>query len=148
FFLHRSWMLARGLHEAIREDDAPWIARLLMTREPEVVRRIEAIVLGVGKRVQADGGCSFEFRMRSVGGDVAAGTPIVWSCVFTGKKGIPAEAFLHLPQPQQFLPKILLERAVCAITECAISRGEPGGGVRLMLGPKSKVTAGKRFTDW
>ena len=91
FFLHRSWMLARGLHEAIREDDAPWIARLLMTREPEVVRRIEAIVLGVGKRVQADGGCSFEFRMRSVGGDVAAGTPIVWSCVFGGKKGVLRE---------------------------------------------------------
>lgn len=148
FFLHRSWMLARGLHEAIREDDAPWIARLLMTREPEMIKRIEVIVLGVGKRVQADGGCSFEFRMRSIGGGLAAGTPIVWSCVFPPKKGVPAEAYLHLPQPQKFAPKILLDRAVYAITECAISRGEPGGGVRLMLGPRSTVTAGKRCTDW
>jgi hypothetical protein len=148
FFLHRSWMLARGLHEAIREDDAPWIARLLMTREPEVVKRVDAIVLGVGKRVQQDGGCSFEFRMRSVGGGVAAGTPIVWSCVFPPKKGVPAEAYLHLPQPQKFSPKILLDRAIYTITECAISRGEPGGGVRLMLGPKSTITAGKKCTDW
>ncbi|HWU86799.1 MAG TPA: hypothetical protein VN253_05975 [Kofleriaceae bacterium] len=151
FFLHRSWLLARGLHEAIRGDDAPWIARLLMTREPEVVKRLDAIVLGVGKRAGADGGCSFEFRMRSVGtgGAVAAGTPIVWSCVFPpGKKGVPPEAYLHLPQPQKFAPKLLLDRAVYTITECAISRGEPGGGVRLMLGPKSTVTAGKKHTDW
>ncbi|HWO24100.1 MAG TPA: hypothetical protein VNO30_35400 [Kofleriaceae bacterium] len=150
FFLHRSWLLARGLHEAIRQGDAPWIARLLMSREPEVVRRVDAIVMGVGKRVQADGGCSFEFRMRSVGdgGALPAGTPIVWSCVFPPKKGVPAEAYLHLPQPQKFAPKILLDRAIYTISECAISRGEPGGGVRLMLGPKSTVTAGKRFTDW
>jgi hypothetical protein len=152
FFLHRSWLLARGLHEAIRTGDAPWIARLLMTREPEVVRRVDAIVLGVGKRVQADGGCSFEFRMRSVGdgGAVAAGTPIVWSCVFppNPKQNVPAEAYLHLPQPQKFSPKILLDGAIYTFTECAISRGEPGGGVRLMLGPKSTVAAGKRCTDW
>jgi len=148
FFLHRSWMLARGLHEAIRKDDAPSIARLLMTREPEMVRRFEAIVLGVGKRVQADGGCSFEFRMRSVGGDLPAGTPIVWSCVFPPKQGVPAEAYLHLPQPQKFAPKLLLDRAVYAISECAISRGEPGGGVRLMLGPKSTVAAKGRCADW
>jgi hypothetical protein len=150
FFLHRSWLLARGLHEAIRRDDAPWIARLLMSREPEVVRRVDAIVMGVGKRVQADGGCSFEFRMRSVGdgGALPAGTPIVWSCVFPPKQGVPAEAYLHLPQPQKFAPKLLLDRAIYTITECAISRGEPGGGVRLMLGPKSTITAGKRCTDW
>ena len=151
FFLHRSWLLARGLHEAIRGDDAPWIARLLMTREPEVVKRIDVIVLGVGKRAGSDGGCSFEFRMRAVGaaGPVAAGTPIVWSCVFPpGKKNVPAEAYLHLPQPQKFAPKILLDRAVYTLTECAINRGEPGGGVRLMLGPRSTVTAGKPHTDW
>jgi hypothetical protein len=150
FFLHRSWLLARGLHEAIREDDAPSIARLLRTREPEMVRRFEAITLGVSKRVQADGGCSFEFRMRSVGGDVAAGTPIVWSCVFppNPKQKVPAEAYLHLPQPQKFAPKILLERSIYAISECAISRGEPGGGVRLMLGPKSTVAARGKVTDW
>jgi hypothetical protein len=89
--------------------------------------------------------------MRAVGagGPVAVGTPIVWSCVFPpGKKNIPAEAYLHLPQPQKFTPKSLLDRAVYTITECAISRGEPGGGVRLMLGPKSTVTAGKKHTDW
>ncbi len=148
FFLHRSWLLARGLHEAIRQDDAPSIARLLMNREPEVGKRVEVIVLGVGKRVQQDGGCSFDFRMRSVGGDVAKGTPVVWSCVFPPKKGVPAEAYLHLPQPQKFAPKILLDRAVYTISECAISRGEPGGGVRVMLGPKSAVTAGKKHTDW
>jgi hypothetical protein len=61
---------------------------------------------------------------------------------------VPAEAYLHLPQPQKFAPKILLDRAVYTITECAISRGEPGGGVRLMLGPKSAVTAGKPLGDW
>jgi hypothetical protein len=64
------------------------------------------------------------------------------------KKNVPAEAYLHLPQPQKFAPKILLDRAVYAIAECAISRGEPGGGVRLLLGPRSTVTAGKPFTGW
>ncbi|HSK05239.1 MAG TPA: hypothetical protein VK932_28520, partial [Kofleriaceae bacterium] len=148
FFLHRSWLMARGLHEAIRGDDAASIARLLMTREPQVVRRFEAIVLGVAKRVQADGGCSFDFRMRSLGGDVAAGTPVVWSCVFPPKKGVPAEAYLHLPQPQKFAPKILLDRAVYTISECALSRGEPGGGARLLLGPRSTITAGRKHADW
>lgn len=148
FFLHRSWLLARGLHEAIRQDNAPGVARLLMTREPEMVRRFEAIVLGVGKRVQQDGGCSFEFRLRSTGGELPAGTPVVWSCVFPPKQGVPAEAYLHLPQPQKFAPKILLDRAVYAISDCAISRGEPGGGVRLMLGPKSTVAAKGRCSSW
>src|SRR5690606_20710730 len=100
-----------------------------LAREPERVPRIEAVVLGVGKRVQADGGCSFDFRLRAVGGDVAPGTPIVWSCAFPpGRQGVPAEAYLHLPQPQKFPPKLLLDRAVYAITDAAISRGEPGGG--------------------
>jgi hypothetical protein len=148
FFLHRSWLMARGLHEAIRGDDAASIARLLMTREPQPVRRFEAIVLGVAKRVMADGACSFDFRMRSLGGDVAAGTPVVWSCVFPPKKGVPAEAYLHLPQPQKFAPKILLDRAVYTISECALSRGEPGGGARLLLGPRSTITAGRKHTDW
>lgn len=148
FFLHRSWLLARGLHEAIREDDAPSIARLLMTREPELVKRIDAIVLGVGKRVTPDGGCSFEFRLRSVGGAVPAGTALVWSCVFAGKPGVLPEAFLHLPQPQKFAPKLLLDGAVYAFTDCAISRGEPGGATRIMLGPKSMVAAGAKFADW
>jgi hypothetical protein len=148
FFLHRSWLMARGLHEAIRGDDAASIARLLMTREPQVVRRFEAIVLGVAKRVQVDGGCSFDFRMRSLGGDVAAGTPVVWSCVFPPKKGVPAEAYLHLPQPQKFAPKLLLDRAVLTISECALSRGEPGGGARLLLGPRSTIVAGRKHADW
>lgn len=148
FFLHRAWLLARGLHEAIREDDAASIARLLMAREPEVVARVEAIVLGVGKRVTPDGGCSFEFRMRSVGGAVPANTPLVWSCVFAAKQGVPPEAFLYLPQPQKFSPKVLLDGAVYAFTECAISRGEPGGATRILLGPKSTVTAGRDFADW
>lgn len=148
FFLHRSWLMARGLHEAIRGDDAASIARLLMTREPQTVRRFEAIVLGVAKRVMADGACSFDFRMRSLGGDVAAGTPVVWSCVFPPKQGVPAEAYLHLPQPQKFSPKILLDRAVYTISECALSRGEPGGGARLLLGPRSTITAGRKHADW
>lgn len=151
FFLHRSWLLSRGLHEAIREDDAPWIARLLLAREPEMVKKLDVIVLGVGKRAGADGGCSFEFRMRSVGtgGPLPPGTPVVWSCVFPpGKKNVPPEAYLHLPQPQKFAPRIFLDRAVYTITDCALSRGEPGGGARVMLGPKSTVTAGKKHTDW
>ena len=75
---------------------------------------------------------------------VPKGTRLVWSCVFGGKKNVPAEAFLHLPQPQKFSPKILLEPTRIAVTDAAVALDDSGSG-RLLLGPKSTVTQQKKL---
>jgi hypothetical protein len=80
-------------------------------------------------------------------GGVPRGSRLVWSCVFGARKNVPAEAFLHLPQPQKFLPKILLEPTQIVVRDAAVTLDERGGG-RLVLGPKSTVMPGAAFRDW
>ncbi len=149
FFANRTWLISRGLLEAIEESDGPALARLLMTTAPVPVKALELAVLGVQKRALVDGSAAFEFRMITLEElpGVPRGRRLVWSCVFGAKKGVPAEAFLHLPQPQKFLPKLLLDKTRILVTDAAVSLDEHGYG-RLMLGPKSTVKAGKPFKGW
>ncbi len=149
FFANRTWLISRGLLEAIEEADGPSLARLLLTTTPVPVKALKLAVLGTQKRALLDGSAAFEFRMITIDDQpgVPAGRRLVWSCVFGAKKGVPAEAFLHLPQPQKFLPKLLLDRTEILVTDAAVTLDEHGYG-RLMLGPKSTVKPGKKFTGW
>lgn len=149
FFLNRTWLISRGLKEAIDEDDRAALARLLWQSAPSPVKAVTVVTVGVQKRALLDGSASFDFRLRVVKGppELPLGTRLIWSCVFAGKKGVPAEAFLHLPQPQKFTPKVLLEPTELVITEAAVTLDEFGSG-RLLLGPKSTVKPGAPFTRW
>lgn len=149
FFANRTWLISRGLLEAIAESDGPALARLLLTTSPAPVRALRLAVLGAQKRALLDGSAAFEFRMVTLDDQpsVPKGTRLLWSCVFGAKKNVPAEAFLHLPQPQKFLPKLLLDPTEVLVTDAAVTVDEHGYG-RLMLGPKSTVKAGRAFGSW
>lgn len=149
FFANRTWLISRGLVEAITENDGPALARLLLATTPAPVKALELAVLGVQKRALLDGSAAFEFRLCSLAEapGVPLGTRLVWSCVFGAKKGVPAEAFLHLPQPQKFLPKLLLEPTRILVTDAAVTLDEHGSG-RLVLGPKSTVKPGAKLATW
>ncbi len=149
FFLTRTWLIARGLLEAIAENDQVALGRLLLSSPATPVRALRLAVIGVQKRALLDGSAAFEFRMVTLDeqGGVPRGARLAWSCVFGRKPGVPAEAFLHLPQAQKFAPKMLLDRTEILVTEAAVSLDAHGSG-RLMLGPKSTVKPGKKQVDW
>jgi hypothetical protein len=146
FFLNRSWLLARGIAHAIRDDDAKALAKLLWTTSPKPLAEIEVVTVGVLKRVAKGSSISFDFRLRST----KDGRRLVWSCLFADKGSVPAEAYLHLPQPQKFPPKVFLEPNPIIIREAAISDD------RIILGAKSSVEQGKQpwkkwkpfFPEW
>jgi hypothetical protein len=114
------------------------------------VDRLEVVTLGVGKKA-TPAFHAFEFRLRTVSesGPIPKGQRLLWSCVFPVKQGlgIPPEAFLHLPQKQQFTPHQFLEQKTIVIENPAVSMADSGLG-RIALGDESKVTLGSRFTDW
>jgi hypothetical protein len=143
FFANRTWLLARGLREAIDESNHAAIARLLMQSTPQPVKSVTVVVVGVQKRALLDGSAAFEFRMRTLGDPPGVPAKLVWSCVFGARPNVPAEAFLHLPQAQKFAPKILLDGKKITITDAAVTAEG-----RVMLGPKSTVTAGAVFDKW
>ncbi|HYT92351.1 MAG TPA: hypothetical protein VEL76_26795 [Gemmataceae bacterium] len=151
FFLNRAWLLSHGLSRALRDGDEQEFERLLWVPASEPVERLEVVTLGVAKKVAVNAFVAFEFRLRTVAasGPIPAGQRLVWSCVFPLKPGmnIPAEAFLILPQKQQFAPSLFLERKVLVIEKAAVALDEFGGG-RISLGEASKVSAGEPFTDW
>ncbi len=151
FFLHRSWLLAKGLGVAIGRGDGRLTGLLAagVGSAPEPVKGpLEVVTLGISKRVAASA-CSFDFRLRVVNAKEAAlvGKSLVWSVVFARKAGVPAEAYLHLPQPQKFTPKIFRDPNVIVVNGCAIL-GDGHGGGRLVLGQTSTVTVGKPFSAW
>ena len=143
FFANRTWLLARGLREAIDESNHPAIARLLLQSTPQPVKTLTVVVIAVQKRALLDGSAAFEFRMRTLGETAGVPAKLVWSCVFGARPNVPAEAFLHLPQAQKFTPKMLLDGKRVTITDAAVTADG-----RLMFGPKSTVTAGAAFDRW
>lgn len=173
-FLERAWILAHALARAIRADDLATVTRLLATATPTPVPgALDLVVLGVQKRVVRTT-VAFDFRMRIVGAGpaVAPSSPaatsattgpaspaaaavdraVVWSFVANRTADVPAEAWLHLPQPQGFAPKLLLEPRVLRVTQCALVDLDlalgAGGGARLMLGPKATITTTAPYADW
>jgi hypothetical protein len=150
FFLHRSWLLARGIRSAIARKDARMLGALTTgaATPPKPAGPIEVVTLGVHKRATSTV-CTFDFRLRVTKAKTPAlvGKSLVFSLVFARRPGVMADAYLHLPQPQKFTPKIFRERAVVQVTEAAVIPDERGGG-RLVLGPKSTVTLGTSFKEW
>ncbi len=150
FFLNRSWILARGLSRAIKADDAAAFSRLLLSPATTPVKRIEVASLGASKRiVRSTSSCAFEFRLRVLADapPLIAGQRLVWSCLFSYTSSFPAEAFLHLPQPQKFLPRLFCDPHRIVIEKAAVALDDYGGG-RLVLGPDSTVTAKNDDVPW
>ena len=149
FFLHRSWMQARGLAKGIREKDNKVLASLLLSSAspPRPFQWVDVVTLGVLKRTMANA-CTFDFRLRVVAASEpdAVGKSLVYSLVFARKASLPAEAYLHLPQPQKFAPRVFQLGKVIKVTGCALMLDDRGG--RLMMGPNTKVTEGAPFQDW
>ena len=151
FFAHRAWLLAKGIGEGLREKNDRVLEKLLMTgsKEPAVVKSIEVVTLGVLSRTMQNA-CTFDFRLRVTKADDQSwvGRSLVLGLVF-GRKSteIAAEAFLHLPQPQKYHPKVFTEAPALTVTASAILWDDRGGG-RLMLGPKATVTQGKALKTW
>jgi hypothetical protein len=150
FFLNRSWILARGLSRAIKANDAAAFSRLLLSPATTPVKKLEVASLGASKRiVKSTSSCAFEFRLRVLADapPLVAGQRLVWSCLFSYTSSFPAEAFLHLPQPQKFLPRLFCDPNRIVIEKAAVALDDSGGG-RLVLGPESTVTAKNDDVPW
>jgi hypothetical protein len=152
FFLHRSWLLAKGILFALAKDDVRLLGALTVgaSSAPNPVGPLEVVTVGVNKRTAATV-CTFDFRLRVTKSKSKAlvGKSLVFSLVFARKPGVVADAYLHLPQPQKFAPKIFRDKTTLAITDAALLADAHGaGGGRLVLGPKSTVTPGKAWDAW
>jgi hypothetical protein len=151
FFLHRSWLLAKGTLHAIGKEDKRLLGSLCTGgggAPRPITGPLEVVTLGVAKRAVA-AACTFDFRLRVVKTKEPAllGRSVIFSLVFARKANVPPEAYLHLPQPQKFAPKIFRDKQVLAVNGGAIIADDRGGG-RLVLGPKSTVTPGAAFEKW
>jgi len=150
FFLNRSWLVAHGVARAIRAGDASALSRLLLTPPATPVGRLEVAALGMGKRiVKSTASCAFEGRLRVLADapPIKADQHLVWSCLFSYDGSFPPEAFLHLPQPQRFLPRLFCEPSALVVENAAVTLDDAGGG-RLILGPQSTVTPAATRIDW
>lgn len=151
FFLGRTWLLARGLAQAIRQGDDKHFQELLYVPPSTPLKKVEVVTLGVAKKHVKDTFCGFDFRLRTIRKtkQLSAGQPLVWSCIFPLKAGVevPPEGFLHLPQKQCFKPYMFLEGRSIVIENVAVALDKHGGG-RLMLGEKSTLTEADKFSDW
>jgi hypothetical protein len=156
-FLHRSWLLARGFAHAMRGGDAVTAQRLALGTgsAPRIVRHVELVTLGVLKRVVSTA-CTFDFKLRVVSamdqqGQSSSdllGRTVTWSFVFARKTAaVSAETYLHLPQPQKYVPTLLLEKHKIHVHNASIATDDRGN-LRLTLAPTSKVVAGDEVTDW
>lgn len=149
FFLHRSWMLAKGTLAALARGDMRAVGALTSGASVPAtpVKHLEVVTLGIGKRTIASA-CTFDFRLRvlAASDSTLVGKALVFGLVFGRKPGVIAEAYLHLPQPQKYTPKILLGRERVVITDAAVLPDDRGG--RLVLGPKSTVTVGPLHERW
>ena len=150
FFLHRSWLLAKGIRLGVSKGDARLVGSLTVGvgSTPQPCGRLELVTVGVGKRVAA-AACSFDFRLRVLKSETPdlVGKSLVFSLVFAKKPDVPAEAYLHLPQPQKFATKLLSDKTEIVVTHALRIADDRGGG-RLLLGPKSTVTAGSEHANW
>ncbi len=150
FFLNRAWLLARGLHRALSNNDHEEWDRLLWMPKSVPVDSIRVITLGVSKKVARGSFCAFEFRLRRIDEHATPQTSrLAWSCIFPLKADadIPPEAFLQMPQKQKFKAAAFLEGKVLNIANVLVSSDESGYG-RVTLTDTSTVTIEEPFTEW
>jgi hypothetical protein len=150
FFLNRTWVLARGIAQALRAGDEASYDRLTLPPPADPLPEVEVVTLGAVKKVTS-AFVSFDFRLRATAGagSVSTGQRLSWSVVFPVRPGVemPAEGFLHLPQKQKFTPSRFLDGTTLVVREATVSPDGYGGG-RLALTDRSTVTVGKPFSDW
>jgi hypothetical protein len=150
FFLNRAWLLSRGLTHALQTTDEQEYDRLAWVPSVQPLVRVEAVCLGVLKKVAAGAFVAFEFRFRVLAdaAPLRSGQSLTWSFVFPIKPGleIPPEGFLHLPQKQKFLPMVLLEQKTVIVERANVVI--ENAGARLSLTEQSTVTVGEPFHDW
>lgn len=146
-FINRTWLLARGMARALRSGDAATFDRLALDRHSEPVSELQAVTVGVMKKVVPGAFCAFDFRMRRVE-DGRLGAPIAFTEMFPSKPGqdIPAEAFLVLERPQRYKPRMLLDGGVITFRGATLLRS--AAGLRVALGKDSRVDAGEPFGAW
>ena len=150
FFLNRAWMLSKGLAHAIRQNDEEQWQTLTWNPPGTPVAALDAVTIGVSKRVAPGAFCAFEFRLRTLTAqpELPAGSSLIWSCVFPMKAEmeIPPEGFLHLSQPQKFKGIELVQKKQFRIEKAMLS-GDSAAR-RLLLTPESAVTIGEGWKDW
>ncbi len=150
FFLNRAWLLGRGLSHALEGNDETGYDRLNWSPPTTPVAAVDAVCLGVVKKVAAGAFVAFDFRLRATSeyGPMKIGQPLSWSAIFPIKPGvdIPAEGFLHLPQKQKFAPKLLLEKKVVAFRDAAVATDGAVG--RVTLNERSTIALGDSYSDW
>ncbi len=150
FFLNRAWMISHGLKLALQKKEALHWNTLTMNPTSRTLEKLEAITLGVSKKVVKETFCVFEFRLRSVGDNagIAQGTALIWSAVFQLKKGvgIDVEAFLHLDQKQKFRPFDLIGKHTTLFQDFMLIGDQPP--FRISLTDNSRVEHHQDFTDW
>ncbi len=150
FFLSRAWLLSRGLSQALETSDEQAYDRLAWVPQTQPLARVEAVCIGVLKKVATGAFVAFEFRFRVLNGaaPLQAGQSLTWSFVFPIKPGleIPPEGFLHLPQKQKFLPMVLLEHKSVIVERANVVI--EATGARLSLTDQSTVTTGDTYNDW
>ncbi len=151
FFLNRAWLLSRGLAHALHQEDTAEYDRLNWSPTAQPLPAVEAVCLGVVKRVSPGAFVAFEFRLRALADDapVKAGQRLTWSVVFPMKPGmeIVPEAFLHLPHKGKFAPFLLLERKSIKFERAEIVVDDTGCG-RITITEQSTVAAGEAFEEW
>ena len=145
FFLNRSWLLCKGIDQAIIDGDDQHLEKLLWTAPAKKVKSLAVVCLGVVKKIAAGTFCAFDFRLRSL----ADGRPLSWSTVFPMKAGveIPAEGYLHIPQKQKFTANSFLEGQVIHISEAMVTESE-GASSRLQMTDDAEVKLGDTVADW
>ena len=113
FFLNRCWLMARGMIQAIENDNVEQLNRLLWTPATRKRKSISVVCLGAIKKIALGSYCTFEFRLRAV----KTNESLTWSVVFPMKPDveIPAEGYLHLPQKQKFTANCFLKKKVAHI---------------------------------
>jgi hypothetical protein len=146
-FIGRTWLTARGMAHALRVGDAATYERLAMDRR-EQVSELQAVTLGVNKKVVPGSFCAFDFRMRRLEGGMLT-EPLAFTEMFASVPGqdVPAEAYLVLERPQRYKPRVLLDGGVITFRNVMLQRSE-SGPLRVSLGKDGKVEVGKPFDGW
>jgi hypothetical protein len=154
FFIGRAWLLARGMVRALRAGDAATFERLAMERRSEKVSELQAVTLGVQKKVVPGSFCAFEFRMRRLQAG-RLGAPLSFTEMFPMKAGppataaqdVPAETYLVLERPQRYKPRVLLDGGVVVFRDVMLLEAEAGPS-RVSLSKDSRIEALAPWAGW
>jgi len=151
-FLNRSWVLGRGLSQALLEKNEAALARLLLSWPAVTVDSLVVACVGIRKRVpQGTGIVAFDFHFRLVeaAGPLPAGTALIWSHIVPRKESkVMAEALLHLELKPQGLKPIDLAVAHHFAFDIVNVVVDQNGGGRLLLTPDTRVRDLGAFNDW